>query len=221
MFDNISPTYDRLNHLLSLGIDKIWRKKAIKILSKFKPKLILDVATGTADFAIAATSLNPEKIIGIDISANMLLQGEKKINALKLNSVIELRKEDSENLSFADNFFDAVIVSFGVRNFENLERGLSEIRRVLKKDGVLLVLEFSKPQAFPVKQLYAFYFRYLLPWVGKLISGDRHAYHYLPASVEVFPYGKKFIDILTNTGYSSVQCIPLTFGISSIYIGQK
>ncbi|MCS6822629.1 MAG: bifunctional demethylmenaquinone methyltransferase/2-methoxy-6-polyprenyl-1,4-benzoquinol methylase UbiE [Microscillaceae bacterium] len=221
MFDNISPKYDFLNHLLSLGIDYYWRWRAIRMLRKHKPKFILDVATGTADFAIEACKLKPQKIIGIDISEGMLNYGRQKINRLKLNHLIELQQADSEKLPFEQNIFDAVIVSFGVRNFENLEQGLANIYRVLKPKGVVLILEFSKPKYFPFKQLYQFYFNRILPFIGKIISKDASAYSYLPESVKVFPDGQDFINILVKTGFKDNQCIPLTFGISSIYKGTK
>jgi len=221
MFDNISGQYDLLNRVLSFGIDIIWRKKAIAMLKKEKPALILDVATGTADFAIEALSLQPEKIIGVDISEGMLAIGRKKLDKKGLSHKIELKLADSETLPFADNTFDAVIVSFGVRNFENLRNGLLDILRVLKPGGSILILEFSKPVAFPVKQVYGFYSRYILPSIGRLISKDKSAYTYLPESVAAFPEGAHFIKILQETGYKETLCRPLTFGISSIYKGSK
>jgi demethylmenaquinone methyltransferase / 2-methoxy-6-polyprenyl-1,4-benzoquinol methylase len=221
MFDNISHRYDFLNHFLSLGIDKAWRKTAIKLLAPSKPLLILDVATGTGDFAIQALSLNPSKIIGIDISEGMLEVGKKKLKDRGLESKIELFKGDSENIPFEENKFDAVTVAFGVRNFENLEKGLREIYRVLKPGGKLVVLEFSRPRAFPMKQLYNFYFKTILPRVGSVVSKDKSAYTYLPESVEAFPDGANFIRILETIGYKQTQCKELTFGISSIYSGTK
>lgn len=221
MFDNISPRYDFLNHFLSLGIDILWRKKAVKELKAVKPKYILDIATGTGDFAIEALSLHPEKIIGVDISEGMLSFGREKLTRKKLNDKIELRMGDSEKLLFDDNTFDAVIVAFGVRNFENLEKGLRDMLRVLKPGGKVVVLEFSKPTKFPMKQLYNFYFKYILPIIGRLISKDRAAYTYLPESVKAFPDGPLFIDILERVGFKETLCKPLTFGISSIYTGIK
>ncbi len=221
MFNNISPKYDFLNHLLSLGIDVSWRKKAIRLLKEHRPKQILDVATGTGDFAIQAASLNPEKIIGVDISAGMLDIGRVKIIQKKLQHLITLEAGDSEQLHFQDNNFDAVIVAFGVRNFENLENGLVNMQRVLKKDGKVIILEFSKPTAFPFKQIYYFYFKYVLPIIGRLVSKDTSAYTYLPESVNAFPQGDTFLRILEKTGFKSTQCIPLTFGICSIYTGLK
>ncbi len=221
MFNNISHRYDFLNHFLSLGIDKLWRKKAISLLRPQNPKLILDVATGTGDFAIQALVLNPEKVIGIDISSGMLDVGRVKIRERKLDSKIELLEGDSENIPFEENKFDAITVAFGVRNFENLELGLREIKRVLKPGGMLVVLEFSKPRSFPFKQLYNFYFKSFLPGVGRMVSADKGAYTYLPASVEAFPDGNDFIQILQRVGFNKTQCRTLTFGISSIYTGTK
>ena len=189
MFNNISHRYDFLNHFLSMGIDKGWRKKAIRLLGPLQPKLMLDVATGTGDFAIQALVLNPQKVIGVDISEGMLDVGRKKLRERNLNEKVELLKGDSENLQFEENKFDAVTVGFGVRNFENLEKGLAEIRRVLKPGGVLVVLEFSRPKTFPFRQLYNFYFKAILPKLGRLISKDKSAYTYLPESVEAFPDG--------------------------------
>ena len=198
MFNNISHRYDFLNHFLSLGIDKLWRKKAINLLRTRNPKLILDVATGTGDFAIQALTLNPDKIIGVDISTGMLDMGRVKIRDQKLESKIELQEGDSENLPFEENKFDAITVAFGVRNFENLELGLREIKRVLKPGGMLVVLEFSKPQSFPFKQLFNFYFKSILPGVGRMVSADKAAYTYLPASVEAFPDGNDFIQVCSQ-----------------------
>ena len=221
MFDNISPKYDFLNHFLSVGIDIYWRKKAIKLLRNNNPKLILDIATGTGDFAIEALRLSPDKVIGVDISAGMLKYGQEKINKLGLGNKIELLLGDSEKLNFEDNTFDAITVSFGVRNFENLEKGLTDMFRVLKPGGKTIILEFSKPKAFPMKQLYNFYFKNILPVVGKLFSKDNTAYTYLPESVNAFPDGEDFLKVFEKSGFKLTKCIPLTFGISSIYIGEK
>jgi demethylmenaquinone methyltransferase / 2-methoxy-6-polyprenyl-1,4-benzoquinol methylase len=221
MFNNISQRYDFLNHLLSLGIDKGWRKKAIKILKPHNPKYILDVATGTGDFAIQALELSPEKVIGVDISKGMLEIGRQKISKRNLTSKVELQEGDSENLRFPENKFDAVTVGFGVRNFENLEKGLQEIYRVLKPGATLVVLEFSRPRKFPFRQIYNFYFKTILPKLGRMISKDRSAYTYLPESVEAFPDGMDFITILNKVGFKKTACKPLTFGISSIYTGHK
>ena len=221
MFNSISGKYDFLNHFLSLGIDILWRKRAVRLLKKHQPKLILDIATGTGDFAIEALSLNPEKIIGVDISEGMLSVGREKLIKKNLTDKIELISGDSEFLPFEDNFFDAVIVSFGVRNFENLEKGLSDMLRVLKPGGKVVILEFSKPKSFPFKQIYQFYFQWILPKIGKLISKNHAAYTYLPDSVEAFPDGDDFLNILNKTGFQKNQCTPLTLGISSIYSGSK
>ena len=221
MFDNISGKYDFLNHFLSFGIDILWRKKAIKMLNKNRPEYILDGATGTGDFAIEALKLNPEKIIGIDISKGMLEVGRNKINKLNLQDRIELRYGDSENLPFEDNKFDAVIVAFGVRNFENLDSGLKEISRVMTQGGKAVILEFSVPEVFPLKQLFNFYFNTVLPQIGRFISKDNAAYSYLPESVKEFPNGEDFVYLLKNVGFKKASCNQLTFGISSIYTGQK
>lgn len=221
MFDNISPKYDFLNHFLSLGIDIRWRKKAIKLLKDIQPKVILDIATGTGDFAIESLSLNPEKVIGVDISEGMLNVGREKLKKRKLDNRITLQSGDSENLPFEDNMFDAIIVAFGVRNFENLEKGLAEMHRVLRPGGKVVVLEFSKPKSFPFKQLYNFYFKNILPTIGKTISKDNAAYTYLPESVKSFPDGSAFTSKLDTLGFKNTECRPLTLGISSIYTGIK
>jgi len=222
MFDNIAPKYDFLNRALSLGIDTIWRKKAIAQLKSKSPKVILDIATGTADLALEASKqLKPDKIVGLDIAENMLSVGRKKIKQKHEQDVIELIQGDSTNLQFNNNSFDAVMAAYGVRNFHNLKDGLKEMIRVLKPGGTLLVLEFSKPEKFPVKQLFNFYFRYILPNVGKLVSKDNSAYKYLPQSVSVFPQGTAFINILKELGLNNTEWIPQTFGISSIYLGTK
>ena len=221
MFNTISPQYDFLNHLLSGGIDIIWRKKAIKLLQNKGIKTMLDIATGTGDFAIEALKINPEKIVGVDISEGMLSVGIEKIKKMGLEKIIQLQKGDSEKLPFSDNSFDAVIVSFGVRNFENLQKGLSDMFRVTKPGGYCLILEFSNPRSFPMKQLYTFYSKYCLPFLGKMISKDPSAYTYLPESVKAFPDGPEFIHIFKSVGYSETNWIPMTGGICSIYIGQK
>lgn len=221
MFDAIAPKYDFLNQLLSLGIHKIWRKKAIRLLQPEHPKIILDIATGTADFAIEAIKLNPAKITGVDISPGMLKLGSEKINKLSLQQRIELKLADSESLPFADNSFDAVTAGFGVRNFEHLEAGVKDMCRVLKPGGTMVILEFSKPRKFPVKQVYTFYFKYITPFVGKMFSKDRSAYRYLPASVNAFPDGEDFLNVLKKSGLKETRAILLTFGIASIYIAKK
>ncbi len=221
MFNNIAHRYDFLNHFLSAGIDYSWRKKAIRLLGQNHPKTILDVATGTGDLAIEAVKIRPEKIIGIDIAEDMLEIGRKKLAVKNLQDMITLETGDSENLRFDDLSFDAVMVAFGVRNFENLEKGLAEMYRVLNNNGQVMVLEFSKPRKFPVKQLYHFYFRFILPTLGRIISGDASAYTYLPESVGKFPDGESFLDILRKTGFNDTRQLPLTFGIASIYLGKK
>jgi len=221
MFDNISRRYDLLNHLLSLGIDRGWRRKAINLLKPLKPSILLDVATGTGDFAIQALELDPHKVIGVDISEGMLEMGRKKVNRLGVGNKVELQLGDSENLRFEENKFDAVTVAFGVRNFENLEMGLTEILRVMKPGAMLVILEFSRPRTFPFRQIYHFYFKIILPKIGRLISKDKSAYTYLPASVEAFPDGVAFENILRNVGFKETSCKPVTFGISSIYTARK
>lgn len=221
MFDSISGKYDFLNHFLSLGIDIRWRKKAIKMLADLQPKQILDIATGTGDFAIESLKLHPEKVIGVDISEGMLNVGREKMKKRGYSDIIDMQSGDSENLHFDNNKFDAVIVAFGVRNFENLEKGLSEMNRVLRPGGRAIILEFSKPTVFPFKQLYNFYFRWILPKIGKVVSKDNAAYTYLPESVNEFPFGNDFLRILEKTGYKNTKCKPLTLGISSIYVGEK
>jgi len=221
MFNNISRRYDFLNHFLSLGIDRGWRRKAIGLLRSRRPQQILDVATGTGDFAVQAMELNPQKVVGVDISEGMLDVGRKKVHARGLDNVVSLQYGDSENLPFADSSFDAITVGFGVRNFEDLRRGLQEMHRVLKPGGMAVILEFSKPRAFPFKQVYNFYFSFILPKVGKMVSKDDSAYTYLPKSVEAFPDGEKFLHILQEVGFKQNQCRSLTFGVSSIYTGTK
>lgn len=221
MFNQISPKYDLLNHLLSANIDKLWRKKTIKQLTPWNPGLILDVATGTADFAIAATAINNVKVVGIDISEGMLEVGRRKIKKKGLESRIELIKADSEKLPFESDTFDAAIVGFGVRNFENLKAGISEIKRVLKPGGVFFVLEFSKPVKTPYKQIYQFYFTKILPLIGRMVSKDSNAYTYLPESVNEFPDGDKFLSILAEVGFVESKYFVQTFGIASIYETQK
>ncbi len=222
MFDNIASSYDFNNKILSLGIDKLWRKKLVTTIKKENPRFVLDVATGTADVAISLVQNIPDlKVVGIDISAGMLKKGEEKLQILKLNNQIELRQEDSENLSFESNGFDAVTVAFGVRNFENLSKGLQEIYRVLKPGGMILVLEFSKPSIQPISGIYHFYFKKILPFVGRITSKDNNAYTYLYESVQAFPEGKNFTNILDSLGYHSSKCRKLSFGICSLYTAYK
>ncbi|MEN8138539.1 MAG: bifunctional demethylmenaquinone methyltransferase/2-methoxy-6-polyprenyl-1,4-benzoquinol methylase UbiE [Bacteroidota bacterium] len=221
MFDNISHKYDFLNHFLSMGIDIQWRKKVVKLIKQTEAKNILDIATGTGDLAIAMSKINPEKITGLDLSEGMLNVGREKIKSQKLDSLIEMIQGDSENLPFEDNTFDAITVSFGVRNFENLDKGLREINRVLKPGGTFVILEFSQPQKFPMKQLYSFYSKHILPFFGKIISSDSSAYTYLPESVEAFPFGDKLLSILRKNGFKNEKAKELTFGISTIYSSNK
>ena len=221
MFNNISANYDFLNHFLSLGIDHLWRKKAVKQLQKQQPKVILDLATGTGDFAIACLALNPEKIIGMDISSGMLEVGKQKMKKRAFDRIIDMQLGDSENMPFEAATFDAITVGFGVRNYENLEKGLGEMLRVLKPGGQAVILEFSKPKAFPVKQLFGFYSKVLIPLFGKYISKDERAYTYLPESVAAFPEGTDMMNVLQKVGYHAHKQIRLSGGIASIYIGQK
>jgi demethylmenaquinone methyltransferase/2-methoxy-6-polyprenyl-1,4-benzoquinol methylase len=222
MFDNIAYRYDFLNRFLSAGLDISWRRKALGFLKELQPKKILDVATGTGDVAIMASGLlKPEAITGIDISEGMLEIGRKKIQRLGLQDAIELLKGDSETINFEDNSFDAVTVAFGVRNFQNLEKGLSEILRVLKPGGKLVVLEFSQPKMPFVKSFYNLYMKVVTPNMGKLFSKNRNAYQYLDASIKKFPEGENFKHILENLGYIHLQYKPLSAGICSIYCGTK
>jgi demethylmenaquinone methyltransferase / 2-methoxy-6-polyprenyl-1,4-benzoquinol methylase len=221
MFDNIAPKYDFLNHFLSFGIDKIWRRRAIRLLMKHSVSYVLDVATGTGDFAIESLKRGAQKVVGVDISEEMLAVGRAKIEAMGLSQQITLQKGDSEELCFSDNSFDAVTVAFGVRNFEDLTKGLDELYRVLKPGGVICILEFSKPRYFPVKQFYSVYSFYILPFLGRLFSKDRIAYRYLPESVGKFPDGKEFIDYLIKSGFSNTKQYRQTFGVSTIYTGLK
>ena len=221
MFNNISKRYDFLNHFLSLGIDKIWRKKAIAELKELNPKKILDIATGTGDFALAALKINPQEVVGIDISEGMLAVGKDKMIAKKVDNIISMQLADSENLPFEDNYFDGLTVGFGVRNFENLEKGLAEMLRVIRPGGKAIILEFSKPKKFPIKQVFGFYSKYFIPFFGKNISKDEKAYAYLPESVEAFPEGENFKAILTKVGYKNVTSKLVSGGIATIYIGRK
>jgi len=221
MFDNIAPKYDLLNRVLSMGIDKSWRRKAVKTIQTIQPQTILDVATGTGDFAIMSASIQPKKIVGIDISVGMLNVGIDKVKKKGLQDIITLEKGDSENIHFDTDTFDAVTCAYGVRNFENLEKGLQEMCRVMRPGGRLAILEFSKPKSFPFKNIYNFYFNNILPMMGKSVSKDDSAYKYLPDSVKAFPDGQDFIDILTACGFKDVQARPLTMGITTLYTGTK
>jgi len=222
MFDNIAKKYDFLNRFLSAGTDVRWRKKALGHLKEINPSYLLDVATGTADVAILAHRiLSPNKTVGIDISEGMLEIGRKKIKDIGLEEKISLIKGDSENIHFPDNSFDAVSVAFGVRNFQDLEKGLAEINRVLKPGGKLMVLEFSKPKLPVIKQFYTFYMKFITPRLGKMFSKNAGAYKYLDESIKKFPEGKQFIGVLNNIGYSKTYSKSLSFGICSIYCGTK
>lgn len=222
MFDSIAWRYDFLNHFLSFSIDRLWRKRAIRVISEnHKHPSILDVATGTGDLAIAALKLDPLKITGIDISKNMLEIGREKIQKRGFSSKIELIQADSENIPFDDNAFDVAMVAFGVRNFSDPLKGLSEMRRVVRIDGMIMVLEFSKPSGFPFRPVYNFYFRNILPFFGKLFSKDKAAYEYLPESVMKFPDNEAFLMLLSQAGFSETKQIKLTGGVASIYTGKK
>ena len=221
MFDSIASHYDLLNRVLSFGIDKRWRKKVINQLVDIHPKQLLDIATGTGDLALEAVRLNPRKIVGLDISEGMLAIGRQKIKQKHLDTMISLEKGDSTNIPFSDNSFDAVTVAFGVRNFDDLEKGLREMLRVTKPGGKVVILEFSMPEKFPIKQLYSFYSRKIMPVIGQLLSRQRAAYEYLPDSVRQFPHGKAFIKIMHVCGYEDTNVTSLTFGIASIYSGIK
>ncbi len=221
MFNSIAPRYDFLNHFLSFGVDYYWRNRVLKMVKQRNPRTILDVATGTGDLAIVVTKSKPEKITGVDISHSMLAVGKEKVKKRNLDSIITLEYGDSEDLRFADNSFDLAMVAFGVRNFGNLEKGLTEILRVLKPGGSLLVLEFSHPGSFPMKQLYAFYSSYILPLVGRIISNDSSAYTYLPESVKKFHSGNDFLNIMSKCGFINLELTSLSSGISTIYSGYK
>ncbi|MBW4361962.1 bifunctional demethylmenaquinone methyltransferase/2-methoxy-6-polyprenyl-1,4-benzoquinol methylase UbiE [Flavobacterium taihuense] len=221
MFDTISGNYDSLNRVISFGIDVKWRKKVLQLVAKTNPENILDIATGTGDLAILLAQTKAKKIIGLDISAGMLEIGEKKIEARHLSQTIEMVLADSENMPFEDNFFDAITVAFGVRNFEHLEKGLSEILRVLKPNGIFVILETSVPDKTPYKQGYNFYSKNILPMIGKLFSKDDVAYGYLSESAASFPYGEALNNILRKTGFINVEALPQTFGVATIYTASK
>ena len=221
MFDKVSKNYDFLNRVLTFGIDINWRKKVVKAVAENNPKQILDIATGTGDFAIMLAKLNPDKVIGLDISQGMLDVGIEKIKNKKLESLIDMVQGDSENMPFEDNTFDAITIGFGVRNFENLDKGLQEVRRVLKPNGILAILETSQPEKFPMKQLFKFYSKYIIPTIGGLFSKDKSAYSYLPESAAAFPYGENFNNILQKNGFNNATNKPLTFGIASMYTAKK
>ena len=221
MFDAISGNYDGLNRVISFGVDVKWRKKVLKLVSDKNPKTVLDIATGTGDLALLMTKTSAGKIIGLDISAGMLEVGRKKIEAKNLSSKIEMLLADSENMPFENDTFDAITVAFGVRNFETLEKGLSEILRVLKPNGIFVILETSVPEKTPFKQGYQFYSKNILPLIGKLFSKDNSAYQYLSDSASVFPYGEALNNILRKIGFIEVRAMPQTFGVATIYSASK
>jgi demethylmenaquinone methyltransferase / 2-methoxy-6-polyprenyl-1,4-benzoquinol methylase len=221
MFDNISGNYDELNRVISLGIDVKWRKKVVALVKSKNPENILDIATGTGDLAILMTETSATKIIGLDLSAGMLEIGEQKIKQLKLTDKIELIQGDSENIPFPENYFDAITVSFGIRNFETLEKGLSEIYRVLKPNGIFVILETSVPTKFPFKQGYSFYTKFILPLIGKLFSKDKNAYSYLSTSAANFPFGENLNNILRKVSFIDCVALPQTFGVATIYTASK
>lgn len=221
MFDNIAPTYDTLNHSLSLGIDILWRRKAIRALAPYKPEIVLDIATGTGDFAVEAMRLHPKKVIGLDISPGMLEVGKKKVAKRGHAATIDMILGDSEDLPFENDSIGAITVGFGVRNFEHLEVGLGEMLRVLKPGGAAVILEPSVPKRFPMKQIFTFYFKRILPFFGRLVSGDKRAYTYLPESVGAFPHGQDFVAICKKVGYRKCSYQPLSLGICAFYLIEK
>lgn len=222
MFDNIAHAYDKLNHTLSLGIDRSWRRKAIAWLRPFSPKHIMDVATGTGDFAIlACRELNPNELIGTDISEGMMNVGRKKVKDAGLSDKITFEREDCTSLSFGENRFDAITVAFGIRNFEDLDKGLSEIYRVLKPEGHLVIIELTTPDRFPMKQLFHIYSNVIIPMLGKLLSKDNKAYHYLPDTIKAFPQGEIMKEVIAKAGFSEVHFQRLTFGICTLYTATK
>lgn len=221
MFDTISKDYDGLNRIITFGIDVSWRKKVVQIIGEEQPKSILDIATGTGDLAIMLSKLEPEKIVGLDISRGMLEVGKQKIKNKKLDNLIDMVVGDSENMPFEDNSFDAITVSYGVRNFANLDKGLQEIRRVLKPKGIFVVLETSNPTKFPFKQGYKLYTSTILPTLGKVFSKDKKAYGYLSESANSFPFGEDFDNILKKNGFKNTSFKPVTFGVSTIYKAYK
>lgn len=222
MFDNIAHTYDKLNHTLSMGIDRYWRRRAINWLRPFHPQRIMDVATGTGDFAILAyRSLKPQSLIGTDISEGMMNVGREKVKQLGLDDQISFAREDCTALTFSDESFDAITVAFGIRNFDNLDKGLSEMQRVLTPGGCLVILELTTPERFPMKQLYALYSKLVIPMLGKILSKDKSAYRYLPATIKAFPQGEVMQNVIKKAGFSTVHFKRLTFGICTLYTAIK
>ncbi|MGL5260853.1 MAG: bifunctional demethylmenaquinone methyltransferase/2-methoxy-6-polyprenyl-1,4-benzoquinol methylase UbiE [Bacteroides sp.] len=222
MFDNIAPAYDKLNHILSFSIDKLWRNKAINWLKKFQPQTIMDVATGTGDFAMLAyKKIRPAQLVGIDISEGMMQVGRSKVEKAGLSSHIRFEKEDCLNLTYEDNKFDAITAAFGIRNFESLEQGLSEMYRVLKSDGHLVILELTSPDKAPIKQLFKIYSQYIIPLFGRLLTKDKKAYHYLPNSINAFPQGEVMQMLLHKIGFKEVEVQHLTFGVCTMYTASK
>ena len=222
MFDRIAPTYDRLNHLLSLGIDRRWRRKAVDALAQHKPQQILDIATGTGDFALLlAERLKPQHITGADISEGMMAVGREKVKEAGLHDVISFQHEDCMALSFADGTFDAVTSAYGVRNFQDLDKGLREMQRVLRPGGHLLIVELTPPPCFPMKQLFWLYAHVVMPLIGRLVSHDNSAYTYLPASMEAFPQAEEMENILHRAGFAKVEWRRFTFGISTMYLATR
>ena len=221
MFNDIAPKYDLLNHVLSMGIDIQWRKKVRRLLATIQPTKILDIATGTGDLAIELAKLKPQEIIGADIAVDMLKIGEEKVKAKKLDNMIKMEPGDSENLRFDNNYFDAVTVAFGVRNYENLLKGLKEMNRVMRPGGLVAILEFSKPHGFPFRNIYNFYFKNILPGVGRMVSKNDEAYTYLPDSVQKFPENKDFMEVMAQAGYKDINQQRLTFGIATLYSATK
>ena len=222
MFDSIAETYDQLNHTLSFGIDKIWRRKGIAFLRPFSPKTILDIATGTGDLAISMyKKLRPDHIVGADISLGMMEVGRKKVAAAGYSEYISFEQQDCTALTYEENSFDAVTAAFGVRNFENIEQGISEMYRVLKPGGHIMILELSTPEHFPMRQLYQIYSKTVIPFIGRLLAKEKVAYNYLPASIKVVPQGKVMTDLLTRQGFKQARVRTFTFGICSLYTGSK
>ena len=221
MFNNIAGRYDFLNSFLSLGIHKGWRKKCVNALAKKNPEIILDVATGTADFAIACAKLKPKKIIGVDISEGMMSVGRNKIKALGLSDLIQLESGNAETVSYPDNSFDAIVVGFGVRNFQDLEKGLINLHRILKPGGEIIILEFSYPKNLLIKFGYTLYFSYITPFIGRIFSSDKRAYSYLTESVKAFPHNEDFVKVMQNCAYKQCRYTALTFGVAAMYVGEK